>query len=308
MGWKTHLDEYYQKYKYNFIVQKMTDFPHPWLNYGTPEYEEFIKKNDHVSQREVFYDEVVFDIDMDKELNPIQARGEAEIIAKIISERLKESRISHEVWSSGGTGVHIHSFFPELLKLNSVDNRVMKKIVLKHFGQSYVRPRASSGKVQLQSNTTIQLEAAPHRKGGKKKFLWKAEFEQPNTLSLEMFNELEEEKKRNNLMAKYFKENMKDNKPEAIVFLENEKFMNVKDGRDRALFILTAYYKQFLKDDELLAHLTEWNKKVLGGYFTERVIKAKIRSARPCLPVNYLIDLFDELDLDVKYLKGLKHK
>lgn len=306
MAWKKRLEEYYEKYKYNFIVQKLLPFPHPWLNYNTEEYEEFIKKEGFVTQREVFYDEVVFDIDMDKEIHPISARAESQKIAREISDNLKKDKITHTVWSSGGTGTHIHAFFPELNKLNTIDNRIMKKIVIKEYAKGFLRPRDGSGKVQLQTNTTIQLEAAPHRKGGNKRLLWEIHFEEPNVLGLEFYNELEEERKRNNVMSKYFKDQSKEKKPDAIAFLENEKFINIKDGRDRALFILTAYYKQFLKEDELLLKLIDWNKTILGGYFSERIIRGKIRSARPCLPINYLIELFDELGIDKSYFSDLK--
>jgi hypothetical protein len=306
MGWQAFLQKYYEKYKYHFIVQKLADFPYPWLNFGTPEYFTFLETEEYVSQREVFYDEIVFDIDMDKELQPMQARTEAEQIASVLSERLKRDGYEFSVWSSGGTGCHIHLFFPELMKLNNIDNRILKKQFLLKYGAGYIKPREGSGKIQIQANTTIQLERAPHRKKGTKILLWENKTGLINVIPDSIYEDMEAEKIRNDLISRYFKEKNKGVKPQAIVFLENERFVSFKDGRDRALFILAAFYKQTLKDEEILQKLSDWNKKQLGGHFSERTIKSKIRSARPCIPINYIIDLFDELGIDEKYLSDLR--
>lgn len=306
--WESRLDDFYKKYKYNFIVQKLTEFPYPWLNYGTKEYQDFIKKEKYVSQREVFYDEMVFDIDMDKELSSMQARIEAEQVARIISERLKKDSISHTVWKTGGTGVHIHCVFPELFKLNSMDNRIIKKQFLLDYGRGFIKPREGSGKVQLQTNTTIQLEYAPHRKGGKKTRLWSILFGKENVLDKKFYDLLVEEKVRNDVLTRYYKEKTRGKVPKAIIFLENEQFKAYQDGRSRALFVLTAFYKQSLNEQQLFEKISKWNKEKLGGYFQDRQIRSTMRSAKPCFPVNYLIDLFDELSVPEQYFQDLKVK
>jgi len=307
MEWRAWLRKYYRKYKFHFIVQKLADYPHPWLNYGTPKYFSFLKQEKFVSQREVFADEIVFDIDMDKESDIKIAKKEAVCIAKEISTRLTALQYNHSVWNSGGVGVHIHLFFPELLKHNTIDRKIIKKLFLKDVGQGFIRPREFKGKVQLQTNTTIQLEEAPHRKGGKKTLLWEFKSNNPQPIDKKYIALLVKEKEKNQLMAKYFKKQFANNKPAAIVFIENEQFQTIKDGRDRALFVLTAYYKQFLSDEDLFKKLSEWNVK-MGNYFNNKTIKAKIRSARPGLPISILIDLFDELGLDDKYLLDLQVK
>lgn len=303
--WEEQLEKYYSDYKYNFLVQKFGDYPNPWINYSTKEYTKFIEKEGYVNHREVFYDEIVFDIDMDKDLSTPEAFAEAQNIADDISERLVEDGYSHSVWKTGGSGVHIHLFFPQLFQLNNVENRIMRKLFLKKYGRGYIRPREARGKVQTSYNTLIQLEHARHRKGGYKKILYDFHNGIPNLFDQEIWFDLEEEKERNNFLTKHFKKYRKGEKPEAIVFLENEKFHGLKDGRDRALFILTAYYKQFKDDNELFDYLCEWNKKVLGSYFSKKIIKSKIKSARPCLPISSIIDLFDELGISDKYYKEL---
>lgn len=299
--WEQILQDYYDKYKYNFTVQKIKEFPYPWLNYKTPEYDAFVKKEGYVSQREVFYDEVVFDIDMDKDLSYEDAKKEAIEIAKILSQRLKDLDYSHTVWDSGGMGVHIHLFLPELLKLTNIENRIMKRTILKTVGQGFIRPRTHRGKVQLQHLPTIQLEESLHRKGRKKKLLWEYK-DGINILSSFFYQELREEQKRNDILRKHFEKKKKDEKPNGIVLLESENFYNFKDGRDRALFILTGYYKQFVQGEELFNVLKEWNIKVLKGYFDDKVIRAKMKSCRPGIAYNYLVELLDELGVDQKYV------
>lgn len=306
--WQEFLEFYYNKYKYNFIVQKFNGFPHPWKNYKTEEYNKFIKKEKYVSQREVFHDEVVVDIDMDKELSKTEAIKKSKQIAKVVCNRLEHLGYSYSYWTSGGCGVHIHIFFPELFNYNTLDSRMIKKIILKEIGQGFIKPREHDGRVQLQTNTTIQLEYAPHRKGGVKKLIKEYNTGQPNLLKSHFFTTMKGEKQKNDYLKKYFKENLINDKPEAITFLENESFYQINDGRDRALFILSAYYKQFLKGEELFEKLNEWNKKILKGYFSKSMIRAKIRSARPCIPYNYLTELFEELGIDGKYIEKMRAK
>lgn len=304
MGWEEWLSFYHNKYGYDFVVQKIADFPYPWINYSTKEYENFIKKEKYVSQREVFYDEIVFDIDMDDDLPKSLALAEAINIATTLSERLKEKDFSHSVWQSGGKGVHIHMFFPQLFNYNTLDNRLMKKVFIKKMAVGYIRPRDLSGRVQTQTLVTIQIEESKHRKGGVKKMLWDFKTSTPNTLNEEFNNLFIEEVKKNNIIRKVYGSKDKGEKPKIITFLENENFHHYKDGRDRALFILTAYYKQFLNDDELLKKMNDWNKTVLKGYFDDFAVQAKVRSARPCMPMNYAIELIDELGIDKKHVMG----
>ena len=304
MTWQDYLEEYYTKYKKNFVVQKFGKFPCPWLNYRTPQYKRFIEKENYVNHREVFPDEIVFDIDMDKSMSVENAKKESGKISAEISNRLESLGFSHSVWESGGCGHHIHLFIPSLYEMNELDRRIMKRCILKTFGHGYIRPRESSGRVQIQPNIIIQLEQAHHRKGGRKKRIYLFENGE-NPLSSLFDSSFKNEKEKNNHIAKYFKEFDLKKKPAAIVFLETEQYSQIKDGRDRALFILTAYYKQFVKDKELFDTLHDWNKRILGNYFSQRIIRGKMKSARPGLPVNMIIELFDELGLPQSYITEL---
>jgi hypothetical protein len=305
MKWAQWLKTYKERYKRNFTVQKFGEFPFPWIVYESKEYDDFIKKETYVNHREVFYDELVFDIDMNKDLSTPVAKAEAKKIAFEIKEKLNAHKITHTIWETGGSGCHIHAFFPELFNYNTLDNIILKRCLLLYFAEGYIRPRNKMGKVQLQKNTLIQLEDAKHRKGGKKKMVELNFFDGDNVIPKIIFDIYKDEKEKNHLMERYFKADL-GNKPEAILFLENEKFQSFQDGRDRALYVLIAYYKQFFSDEDVFKKMVEWNRSMVGNYFSERIIKAKIRSAKPCLPVNYLIELLIELGADEKYTVGLR--
>jgi len=229
---------------------------------------------------------------------------EAQQVANELSTRLSALEYSHSVWSSGGNGVHIHIFFPELLSVKPIDRKIIKKLFLKHIGQGFIRPREHNVHVQLQDNTLIQLEKAYHRKGGRKTLISEKLFDKLNALDKKYYEDLDGEKVSNHLMARYFKERFKGEKPAVIEFLEHEDFARVKDGRDRALFVLTSYYKQTLDGEELFRKLKAWNT-LMGNYFNDRTIWSKIKSARGGLPVSIIIDLFDELGLDKSYVQEL---
>lgn len=296
--WQEWLEYYYKKYNYNFIVQKIDKFPYPWLNYKTPKYNKFISSEKFVSQREVFPDEIVFDIDMEKDLPLSEAKRQSKEIGKVICRRLKDLGYAHSFWMTGGSGCHVHTFFPELANMHPNEARMLKRSLLKEIGHGFIRPRKYQGRVQLQSLTTIQLECAPHRKGGTKSLIVNYETRKPNVLQDSYRKMAEEEKKQNKLFKESQLNTSKNKKPNAILFLETEDFYNLKDGRDRALFVLTAYYKQFLEGDELFATLDAWNQTIMKGYFKGQTIKAKMKSTRPGLNLTYLREMFDEMGLD----------
>lgn len=300
--WQKWLEFYHKKYGHNFVVQKIADKPYPWVNYGTKEYEEFIKKEKFVSQREVFHDEIVFDIDMDKNMHKATARKEAKQIAKKISERMEEIGISHSTWLSGGSGVHIHTFFPELYQYNTLDSRLMKKSFIKVIAAGMIRPRNLNGSVQTQTLVTIQLEESPHRKGGKKELLYEFKTETVNKFTDNIKEKFLEQISKNNTIRKVYGNQEEGETPKIITFLQNEEFNTYADGRDRALFILAAYYKQFNTNKDTVQKLKDWNKKVLKGYFNNYTIRSKVSSAKPCLPMNYAIELLDDLGIDKKHI------
>ena len=290
------LQEYFNKYKYNFVVQKFIDYPCQWINYGTKEYDEFIKNNGFVNHREVFKDEIVIDIDMDKDLPLVLSQAESKLMAQTIKKRFDSESISTSGFPSGGSGFHIHAFFPELAQMSGFDANIMKKIIINHYCKGFLyKNKGNKGKVQTQGLPTIQLEYAKHRKGGVKEPLWIGGNE--NKIPSHLWVEFKNKKQNDIEWIEKFKKNLDDKKPKAIEFLESKEFATHKDGRKRAMFVLTAYYKQFYDNDDVFSIIKKWSDEMNFG-FNDKTIKSTIKSSKGCYPANYLNDMFDDIGVN----------
>lgn len=288
-----YLDYYYNKYKENFKVQRYIDFPYRWYYYGTREYDDFVKQYGVVNNRERFFDEIIVDIDSADGENITLTTKE---LKDIIVDRLKFLGFDFSVWSSGGRGYHINLIFPELTGYNLVDRKLLRRCFLKVIGRGYVSHSEDKAHVCLHPGVLIQLELAKHRKGGVKRLLEVVDNDKTNKLPVKVLELFRQEKIRSgdSIVLDTNRYGV-DNKPLQIRYLENEDFKSLRDGRDRALFVLTAYYKQYLEGDELLTVLLDWNKYMLNNYFRKSVIRAKVRSTRKGFLKKYADDLLDEL-------------
>lgn len=303
MAWleaEKKLEEYFKRYKYNFVVQKFTDYPNIWLNYKTPEYNRFIKREQFVNHREVFKDEVIIDIDMDKDVSPSILRADAERIALDIKKRINKFKWQSKAYYSGGTGIHIHLRFKGIDQLEGFNNALIKKIIIKFLAKGYINKNSNSyGKAQLSTLPTIQLEFAPHRKGGTKTIFWD-EGDEPNHVYDFLYDELKVTKENHQRFVAQLKKDLGDNKPKIIDYLESRSFANKNDGTKRALFVLTAYYKQYYDNEDVNLLLNKWNKDVLGNKLHDREIKSTLKSTKPGFLANYVNDLLDDIGIDKK--------
>lgn len=299
MTWQDILENYYKKYKYNFVVQKIADFPYPWLNYKTKDYYDFIEKESYVSQREVFPDEVVFDIDMKGDLALPILKTESIKMGETIIERFNKFNINYTYYDSGGSGTHIHCFFPELNKMDQIDSSLMKKLIIKYFARGMLYMHQDDlGKVQTQTLITIQIEEARHRKGGFKTLLRRTEKIESKIPDF-LFKELEDYKKQYITYREKLNKDMSKTKPAVISYLESKEFANIHDGKKRALFALCAYYKKFHEDKEVNDLLTKWNAEILNNYLTKKQINAVIKSTNGAFVANYINDLLDDIGVDI---------
>lgn len=299
MSWQQQLQNYYDRYKYNFVVQKIADFPYPWINYKTPEYEEFITKEGYVSQREVFPDEVVFDIDMKSDVSKSLLVATSQEMGLRIVDKLVKEKINYKLWTSGGSGSHIHCFFPELNNLTHQDRFLMKKIIIRYFARGMLYMRSDDlGKVQTQTLTTIQIEDAIHRKGGVKSFIQGTEFID-SKIPIFLYDELTAYKKQYQDLYDKINRDVNKTKPKVISYLESLEFAKLGEGRKRAMFALCAYYKKIYDDDDVLELMNIWNSKVLNNYLSQKQIRATCKSTHGGFVANYINELFDDLNLDV---------
>ena len=298
-----YLEYYFSNHKLNFRVQHWSKNPQPWCNYKSSEWNNYITEYKYVNHREILPDEIVFDIDCHGEnLSETEQKIKTKKLGDILSQRLKDQGFDFAYWQSGGNGVHLHLFFPELLSYNKPHRQYIKKLFYKHIGQEYLQVPEGEAHICQGNPILIQLELAIHRKGGVKTLLdWNTT--KANKIPTQILEDFESKKTEFNNKKLY---NLNPDVPKAIQFLENEDFANVKDGRTRALFVLACYYSHFMTDKELFQKVKKWNEYQLHGYLNEKQILATIKSVtkqkeRPLFPYRYLKNLLEELGLEADY-------
>lgn len=286
------LEYYYNKYKIHFRVQTWYSKPNVWTNYKSKEYVDYVETYGLPNHREIFPDEVVLDIDVEEKDNVLLSN-----CLNNISKNLLDNEMDYTLWESGGDGFHFHLFFSELLNYNKFQRTIIKKEIKKFLGKGWIRH--NNVHVCMGNPVLIQLETAKHRKGGIKKFIYRSIFND-NKIPKEVLKKFNEKK------DYYFNKKFVQKEgvtPKEILFLEQEDFANVKDGRNRALFVLAAYYSKFMDDEKLFKKLKEWNKYSLNNYLSDRQIRATIKSIKregvPLFPYRYLNDLLEELGFNI---------
>lgn len=300
-----YLEHYYKKYGFNFKEQCWNKYPNPWCEYGTPQHKEYIQKHGFINHREIFPDEIVCDIDCHSEivLDDIKRQKCLEV-GEIISKRLEAEGYSFSYWKSGGLGVHIHLFFPELLLYSKTNRLILKKLFWKKIAPEYLHSQEDEAHICQGNPILIQAELAPHRKGGIKTLIKQHINPEDNTFPLDVLQDYQTKK------IDYIKSNdvitLNPDVPRAIQLLETEDFSTIRDGRNRALFVLACYWSHFLDKDQLFMKLDKWNRYQLRGYLNNRQIRATINSVfkrekRPLFPYNYLRNLLEELQLPIDF-------
>lgn len=302
-----YLDYYYDKYKTNFRTQCWNqNGPQPWCDYKSPEWDSYIKEYEFVNNRERFPDEIVLDIDVDSEDLPVSEQTlRARKVTDELCNRLRNKNYEFVAWASGGKGYHIHVFFSELLKYSKGQRDYLKKLFIKDLGPDFLDATEDKAHICSGKAILIQLEQAVHRKGGRKNlYTWnetKDANKLPNNVLTLFQNRTIEFKKQSNV-------NLFVDAPKAIKFLEEEDFSNLKDGRARALFVLTCYYSHFMTQEQLFKHLEKWNYYQLKNYFHSGTLKTTIKGVfkrdpktQPLFPYNYLKDLLEELGTPIDY-------
>lgn len=308
---REYLQYYFEKYGYYFKVQRNIEFPYTWYNYGTPEYYEFVKLHGHVNNREIFPDEIVFDIDIETETLKTWSSIKRECfrVAKAISRRLEVlTDTNHTIWDSGRKGYHIHCLFPILNNFNSNDRREIKREFLKELSYGLTTAVPDKAYSCMAPKMLIQLERVRNRniefKGETKKADIKYMVENINLHSLN--NGIPETiiKRGQEKVEKYKSMEYKfdGTKPKEIALIESDDFVSMKDGQRRALFVLSAYYCFINKnDDEVFTILNEWNKYKLNKIFTSSAIKKEIYYRRKAkinaIPIRYANNLLEDIGL-----------
>ena len=301
--WKKRLEEIKNKYGRDFYVQKFLKFPHEWLIYGSEHYNEFIKKEKTVNHREIMNDEIVVDLDIDKKnITRQQAREKIKEAALSIQTKLVRYGFSFEFWYSGGDGIHIQIYFPELIPMEKEKRDDIKKEFLKWIGYNYLNSSEDKAHVCVVNKTLIQIEHAVHRKGGIKTL------DKSLSNNLNIINKIpkiiyDKAEKKHEEMKQLYNAKKDEKEPFWVKIFESGFAKLEQDGGYLSSWCLFSYYCRTMPHDEAEKKIIQWNKnnKYVKGITTKEWLK-RLASAKKSnkIPYKRAVELLEELGYDLK--------
>ena len=218
------------------------------------------------NHRNILTNEVIIEFD---EEDPIKNKDMADKVCK----RLDSDEIEYSKWFSGNKSVHIHIMFNTG---NASNIQMLKRAIMEYYTKNIGVPD-----MKLASdNHLIRAEHGVHEKTGKVKKLLKKTNNYPsiNIIKQDIWNNYSSDmgemiKRQLNTKIK----SMTDH-PGIRWILAAEKFREVNDGRERALFMLIHVLKRDYKDrkDELTKFLQDWYRYSGGNKLTSLQIKHKV--------------------------------
>jgi len=295
---------YYDKYG-SFRVMRFLGRPHKWFVLDKHFFEE--KHYATPNQRQILPDEVVFDIDVEN--HSLENEDVGLKLANKILKRMEKEGVKASLWFSGGSGYHLHCFFPEMMKYSKPHRKILRRLVLRHFGIGYLKP-THPAHVCMVPKTLIQLENEIHRKNhGFKKWVggYKPELTWDNKLPewvLERF-----ERVKNKVWLRIKKPYLAvGGEPNCIKALLSNDFLDKKDGRKRVVFILASYYKRVgLSEREILQKLEDYNSYQLNNYLKESYLKSVAKTVNGSISCKYIKSFLSEFSL-LGVCEGCKNK
>lgn len=292
------LDYFKNKFKIPFRVQHFQKQPRYWIEYKCPTYNRYIQKYLFVNHREIFPTELPVDIDAGHNLCLKEGRKETNKLGDIVEKRLKEEKFSYIRWKTGGAGQHFYLEFNELEQyLSKHDKDLIRKFFMNWLMKG-IDTTNINAHVCTEPKSLLQLEWAPHRKGGRKTQI-SSNYSDTNILP-------DAVKVRLNRFKFKAKQNWKIpviminamNLP-CIDIFEKEDFQTLKDGRRRAAFALASYYKnKYPTIKEGYDKLEQWNHTQLKDRHSKKQLMAFIKSARGSVTCRYRMGLLKELKLE----------
>lgn len=272
------IEYYYKKYKLPFRIQRFRCTPFKWINYKGKEDDDFreYKLNyGYPNHREPLPCEIVMDIDYHvKNVDKDKEKEAFKITLKAIKQKLTDLHLSYSLWKSGGNGYHFHLFFDELKEHAKFDRTELKHAIVKHIAYGFLTFHKDRAMVDTPVMITVENQFS---RKGKKKVLKEQVDNGNNQIPLDILIKY----KVNKDLSKYIKRPThfsSNGEPNSIKFFLSNDCLN-KDGKKRALFILTSWYAQQNNDADVIYHkLYEWNEYTLRGYLTERNIRSTVNS------------------------------
>lgn len=269
-----YLDKYYEKYGAFYVMHQI---PHnsKWLLYNSPEYKAyaFLGKRQvaHMKHREVLPDEVVLELD-----NPIKKENDAYAVK--LCDRLRKWKIAYSRWNSGNKSNHIHLFFPELLKYELEDRKMLKKNLITYLCSGMME-KAGVDLNMVKKKQMIRAENSDREDGRGDKYHIDSFGDWENKIPSVIIDALKKQKAKELERQRKYQEYLKNNPhlkacggEKCIEFIKSDDFLSLKDGRKQALFIYAMYLKKSASD-HIYEELSQWNDYRLGRYFKDGLIK-----------------------------------
>jgi len=327
----------------NTQVQSFIKVPKQWVSLSDlDKLERYLTVNKSVNHRTIQKDEIVIDVDSEN-----KAYGKIHLAA--LEQIWNQFNYRRKQWDSGGDGYHTHFEFKQLNEIAREDiDEVKKQLIMYLCGNlMYLYKDIKTGqylfyKKKKKSNTLekeglelcshiclvnkklIQIEWAPHRKGGQKipyisdlGFTSQPEIEGITPRIPKVVKDfVEENKKRRKAeyeLRKWSSEQFTNSKyPPCIRFylgetINGKTFANERDGTKRAMFHLISFFKHTKNDEELAEFISDWLHKISlgqgavdshGKELSPWVIRMHIKSNKGLVGCKSRMDLLEELGCD----------
>lgn len=258
-----YLRAYYKKQEKILLVYRPS-LKHSWADrcfYLGDDYDQEKQYN----HRLILLNEVVIEFDDD---NP-QVNEE---YAYKVSTRLKQDKIAHTMWDSGGKSIHIH-FFINPKTVGSI--RLLKKVVMRHYTEGL--PIKPDMRLAVDSHL-IRAEYGLHEKTGRRKRpIYKGrDYLKDNVLPMAVWQKYASA--RTTTIKRKTSKDMTDSCVCLKHLASAEQFRENQDGCERALFILlhsglTSKYSM----SDLEDYLWDWYKYAGGYKLNEQQVRGKVR-------------------------------
>lgn len=270
--------KYVEKYgKFHFVYALYR--PSKWKIYPddvTKQEEETL-----INHREIFPDELVFDLDLK---DAIELKKQSDYL----KERLKKFQIQYVAWNSGGKcskeniANHFHTIFPELMEVEPDKRKIWKDELYKFVLGTHLT--TSKCDLQLSSRHLIRAEFGKHERTVNYKSLieeYRLPIEKPNKIPETWKYSIQDTIKKMNEQktSKVEKRSANVEIFPCVAYFLSLDFGSLQDGRSRALAILCNFFYKSLGDKGINA-VKEWNDYKLNRYFSEDKINVQFNSIK----------------------------
>ena len=216
------------------------------------------------NHRSILNHEVVFDFDA-------PTKNENWINVVSVLKVFDNQKINYSLWSTGGDGYHIHTFWDGLEQISRLG--VMKKTILKMYGGGKHIDYQLAGKHLIRTEWGLYEKLCPLREVHKTLIIDKKGLS-PNELPSFLFKTYVRNIKKD--FEKDLKkiEGVKGNDDRLNALMSGE--LKVRDGKERVMFYLIHKLKELHDYDDVVKKITSWYHYNGGFKMTKSQIKSKV--------------------------------